>query len=93
MNFENTKEQFSYMIAIEDVNNSKETGFETREILAATWAVFTLIGTMPYSIQKVWERIFQEWFHSTGFEHAEAPEIEVYLPETHQHRIINVKYG
>ena len=68
------------MIAIEDVNNSKETGFETREILAATWAVFTSIGTMPYSIQKVWERIFQEWFPLTGFEHAEAPEIEVYFP-------------
>ena len=80
MDFESDKEQFSYMIAIEDVNKSKDTGFETREIPAATWAVFTSIGPMPHALQKVWERIFQEWFPSTGFEHADAPELEVYLP-------------
>jgi AraC family transcriptional regulator len=33
---------------------------------------------MPGAIQKVWERIFQEWFPATGYEHAEAPELEVY---------------
>lgn len=80
MDFDNEKEQFTYMIAIEDVNNSKNTDFETREIPAATWAVFTSIGPMPHAVQKLWERIFQEWFPATGFKHANAPEIEVYLP-------------
>ena len=80
MDFEHDKEEFSYMIAIEDVNNSKDTGFETRKIPASTWAIFTSVGPMPHSIQKVWERIFQEWFPATGFEHADAPELEVYLP-------------
>ena len=80
MDFENAEEQFTYMIAIEDANNSKDTGFETREISGATWAVFTSIGPMPHAVQKIWERIFQEWFPSTGFEHADAPELEVYLP-------------
>jgi AraC family transcriptional regulator len=80
MDFEHDKEEFSYMIAIEDVNNSKDTCFEIREIPASTWAIFTSVGPMPHSIQKVWERIFQEWFPATGFEHADAPELEVYLP-------------
>lgn len=80
LDFEHDKEQLSYMIAIEDVNNLKDTGFETREILAATWAVFTSVGPMPRAIQKVWERIFQEWLPSTGFEHADGPELELYLP-------------
>ena len=80
MDFEHDKEQFSYMIAIEDVNNLKDTGFETREIHAATWAVFTSVGPMPHAIQKVWQRIFQEWLPATGFEHEDAPELEVYLP-------------
>lgn len=80
MDFENAKEQFSYMIAIENVNNSKDTNFETREIPAATWAVFTSVGPLPHAIQNVMETIFQEWFPETGFEHADAPELEVYLP-------------
>lgn len=80
MDIEQGNEQFSYMIAIEDVNNSKEISLETRKIPAATWAVFTSVGPMPNAIQKVWERVFQEWFPSTGFEHADAPELEVYLP-------------
>ena len=80
MEFEYDKEQFSYMIAIEDVANSICTGFETREIPAATWAVFTSVGQMPHAIQNVWTRIFEEWLPASGFEHGDAPELEVYLP-------------
>lgn len=80
MDFEHDKEQFSYMIAIEDIQNSTKTELETREIPASTWAVFTSVGPMPHAIQKVWHRIFQEWFPATGFEHADAPELEVYPP-------------
>jgi AraC family transcriptional regulator len=78
MDMEHEKEQFTYMIAVEDTKNSKGSEFTTREIPAATWAVFTSIGAMPTAIQKVWERIFTEWFPSTGYEHAEGPELEVY---------------
>ncbi|KAB8138124.1 AraC family transcriptional regulator, partial [Gracilibacillus oryzae] len=35
---------------------------------------------MPDAIQNVWKRIFSEWFPSTGYEHADAPELEVYYP-------------
>jgi AraC family transcriptional regulator len=78
MDMEHDKEAFTYMIAVEATKNSKSSEFTTREIPAATWAVFTSIGAMPTAIQKVWERIFSEWFPSTGYEHAEAPELEVY---------------
>jgi AraC family transcriptional regulator len=80
MEFDYDMQQISYMIAIEDVNNSVETGFDTREIPAATWAVFTSVGPIPQAIINVWSRIFQEWFPATGFEQANAPQLEVYLP-------------
>jgi AraC family transcriptional regulator len=80
MEFEDVKEQFSYMVAIEDVNNSTEAGFDMREIPAANWAVFTSVGPMPHAIVNVIKRIYQEWFPSTGFEQANAPVIEVYPP-------------
>jgi AraC family transcriptional regulator len=72
------KEQMSYMIAVEHDGSSKDTGFTTRTIPAAAWAVFTSIGPLPGAIQKVTERIFQEWLPGTGYEHADAPELEVY---------------
>lgn len=80
MDFEHDKKQFSYMIAIEDVNDLKDTGFEIREIPASTWAVFSSVGPMPHAIQTVWQRIFQEWLPATDFKHGDAPEIEVYFP-------------
>ncbi|TGE33425.1 GyrI-like domain-containing protein [Desulfosporosinus sp. Sb-LF] len=80
MELEDDKEQFSYMIAIEDVNNSAESGFDIREIPTANWAVFTSVGLMPYAIVNVLSRIYQEWFPATGFEQANAPMLEVYLP-------------
>ncbi|MDP4161027.1 MAG: GyrI-like domain-containing protein [Bacillota bacterium] len=72
------EDQLSYMIAIEDVRNSQGHEFEMREIPAASWAVFTSVGPMPDAIIKVWSNIFQEWFPTKGFEHANGPEIEVY---------------
>ena len=72
--------QLSYMVAIEDVNNSKGTEFDTRVIPATTWAVFTSVGPLPHAIINLWSRIFQEWFPESGFEQANASMLEVYLP-------------
>ncbi|MFS0725275.1 AraC family transcriptional regulator [Paenibacillus sp. 1P07SE] len=70
--------EFSYWIAVEA--DRPEEGLSTREIPAATWAVFTAIGPMPGAIQEVWQRIFQEWFPATGYEHTGGPEFELYPP-------------
>lgn len=72
------KEQMSYMIAVENNGCITDSSLETRKIPAATWAVFTSVGPMPEAIQKVWQRIFQEWLPATCYEHADAPELEVY---------------
>ncbi|MBM7551165.1 AraC family transcriptional regulator [Thalassobacillus pellis] len=53
-------------------------GMETLEIPAAKWAAFEVRGPMPGAIQETWKRIFSEWFPSSGYEHAEAPGMEVY---------------
>lgn len=80
MAMEHEKEQFTYMIAVETTEKYTGKEFTLREIPASTWAVFTSVGPMPGAIQKVWKRIFQEWFPATGYEHADAPEIELYPP-------------
>lgn len=55
-------------------------GFTSWNVGPQTWAVFEVVGQMPQAIQDVWQRIFAEWFPATGFEHANAPELEVYPP-------------
>ncbi|MFC0213474.1 GyrI-like domain-containing protein [Paenibacillus chartarius] len=75
---DHTGEDFTYMIAVEGDAASAE--FEVRSIPAATWAIFTSVGPMPGAIQQVWQRIYQEWFPATGYEHAGTAEMEVYPP-------------
>ncbi|MDP1510582.1 GyrI-like domain-containing protein [Paenibacillus ottowii] len=73
------EETFSYFIAAEGSEDvAASNGLEARTIPAATWAVFTSIGPMPQTIQKVWQRIFQEWFPASNYEHSGGPELEVY---------------
>ena len=48
------------------------------EIPPQTWAVFEITGPMPQSMAEVWGRIFSEWFPTSNYEHAKAPEIEWY---------------
>ncbi|MFB9329966.1 GyrI-like domain-containing protein [Paenibacillus aurantiacus] len=52
-------------------------GLASLEVAAATWAVFTAIGTFPQALQSVWGRIYSEWFPSAGagYEQAEGPEL------------------
>ncbi|WP_326938343.1 GyrI-like domain-containing protein [Bacillus atrophaeus] len=40
--------------------------------------MFEAVGPLPGSVQQTWDRIFSECFPSTGYEHAEAAELEVY---------------
>jgi len=78
MDMEYEKEQFTYMVAVEYKGNVPSADMTIKTVPAATWAVFTSIGPMPEAIQKLTERIYQEWLPSTGYEHAIAPDLEVY---------------
>lgn len=53
-------------------------GFEKVNVASRTWAVFEITGRLPQAMAEVWGRIFSEWFPISGYEHAEAPEIEWY---------------
>jgi len=52
---------------------------ESYTVPAGTWAVFTSIGAMPYAIQNLQKRIINEWLPTSGYEYANAPDIEVYF--------------
>jgi AraC family transcriptional regulator len=80
MSMDMEKELLSYWIGVEADAAADPQGYETAVIPAASWAVFTSVGPMPHAIQNVWERIFQEWFPGTGYEHTGGPEFELYPP-------------
>ena len=52
-----------------------------------TWAIFPGTGS-PLSIQELQKRIFAEWLPTSGYEWANAPDVEVYLNEDP----VNMKY-
>lgn len=73
---------FSYFIAIETPGDRSGLPANCRDIAvpAATWGIFESHGPIPEAIQEVIQRIFGEWFPSSGWEHAEGPELEIYSP-------------
>lgn len=72
----NNEEQWKYFIA---VSSTKPCGnFEEYIVPASTWAIFPGEGTNK-SIQELEQRIITEWLPASGYEYANAPDIEVYL--------------
>lgn len=79
MNIDHDTQMLTYLIAVEHSGDTViDPSWITAEVPAATWAVFTSIGPMPHAIQDVWRRIFEEFFPSTGYQHGDGPELEVY---------------
>lgn len=81
------KEEWKYYIA---VSTSKDCGeFEEYIVPPATWAVFPGQG-VNQSIQELEQRIITEWLPTSGYEYADAPDIEVYLnpdPQNAQYEV------
>ncbi|MGZ0043084.1 AraC family transcriptional regulator [Paenibacillus ottowii] len=78
LDYEPDTENFRYMIAVESSPTSPVDGLSLRVIPASTWAIFTTTGPMPEAMQSVFQRVYQEWFPATGYEHAGGPELEAY---------------
>lgn len=74
---------FDYYIA---VATDKETPADLEEYVvpACTWAIFECVGAMPSSIQDLQKRIVSEWLPNSGYEYANAPDLEVYFEGTQQ---------
>lgn len=73
----NDKEEWRYFIAVAssiDIDNS----LDEYVVPACTWAIFSGVGT-GLSIQELQQRVVTEWLPTSGFEFADAPDIEVYL--------------
>lgn len=68
---------FDYYIAVaSDIPISED--LSEYKIPSGTWAIFECIGPMPDSIQSLQRRIVTEWLPTSGYEYANAPDIEVY---------------
>jgi AraC family transcriptional regulator len=71
-------EDFSYYIGVATDKDTPE-GMTEYKVPEGTWAVFECIGPMPNSIQELQKRIVTEWLPTSGYEYANAPDIEVYF--------------
>ena len=74
----NEQDNWKYFIAVANSGDLAE-GFDEYIIPATTWAIFSGEGIMPNSIQELEKRIVTEWLPTSGYEYANAPDIEVYL--------------
>lgn len=73
-----TKDEFNYMIAVENQGEKIPDGYIKADVPAATWAIFESVGALPKAVQDLTQRIYTEWFPATGYQHDCAPELEVY---------------
>ncbi|MNZ48814.1 Transposon Tn10 TetD protein [compost metagenome] len=73
-------EKWEYYIGV--ASNAKvPDGMSEYVVPACTWAVFSGQGTRPFAIQELERRIITEWLPTSGYEYANAPDIEVYLDD------------
>lgn len=69
------EEWFRYMIAIRPMTEISKD-YEVLNVPAGLWVKFETDGVN--GIQNVFKRMFTEWFPTSGYEHADGPEIELY---------------
>lgn len=73
----NDEEEWRYYIAVASSMPAGQ-GLEEYYVPASTWAVFPGTGT-NISLQELEQRVIREWLPTSGYEYADAPDIEVYL--------------
>lgn len=74
----NDQEQWKYYIAVAVNSDQDSDGFASCTVPAATWAIFPGSGT-NISMQELERRVVTEWLPTSGYEYADAPDVEVYL--------------
>lgn len=72
----NDEKEWKYLIGVSSTKT--DTFFEEFIIPPSTWAIFSDEGS-NLSIQDLEQRIITEWLPTSGYEYANAPDIEVYL--------------
>ena len=59
-----------------------QAGMEEFTIPACTWAIFPCTGSLPDAIQELLKRITAQWLPSSGYDYADAPDIELYFEDS-----------
>ena len=73
----NGKDFDYYIAAASSLETPKK--FDEYTIPSCTWGIFECVGALPNSIQELQKRIVTEWLPTSGYEYADAPDIEVYF--------------
>jgi len=74
--FDHTKESFKYMICYHLPKGLEiPERFTTLSVPPLTWAIFP---EPQCDMQKLWERIYSEWFPTSEYEQVEGPTFEMY---------------
>jgi len=71
------EDMFNYYIA---TKSHKETpkNFDEYVILKNEYAIFQCVGAIPKALQQLQKNIITDWLPASGYEYANAPDIEVY---------------
>lgn len=84
----NDKEEWKYFIAVSS-SSEIDNSLEEYVVPGCTWAIFSGTGTNR-SIQELEQRVVTEWLPTSGYEFADAPDVEVYLnsdPDNAQYEV------
>ena len=81
-------EEWRYMVGV--CAQEACEGFEIWSVPACEWAVFFGSGAMPGAIQALERRAVLEWLPDSGYEYADAPDIEVYIVPEPQSAVFEV---
>ena len=78
-----TDDGYDYLIGTHWKEAKAPEDFTMLEVPAATWAVFPTAELSMEEAQReialLWSRIFTEWFPTSGYELAQAPELELHF--------------
>ncbi len=69
---------FDYYIAVATDKDTPKGMYEYT-VPQSTWAIFESVGPLPDALQNLQGRIITEWLPTSGYEYANAPDIEVYF--------------
>lgn len=69
---------FRYSIGVESSVARAPEGYSLITIPQMTWAIFTCVGAMPDAIQKLWKRVYSEFFPQSDYEQVGGLDFEFY---------------
>lgn len=70
--------KMDYYVAVE-YSGGVPVGLKSIDFPASKWVVFEVQGPFPSALASTWERIYSEWFPSTGYVPNEVKPFEVYI--------------